>query len=349
MAAEKSRFILSKKTLLEQYKTLQKCSDDIHYSFKTNPVVGKVLEEMTDCKFAICSPHSVDEIDDKSRVSFFIQGENVDEILDILIKGVTIFVVDNENDLKKLLQAAEKQNAKIDLFIRTKVREHTIYTGKYFVYGVSWERANQLLPGLRKNKSVDKLGLLFHRKTQNVGEWFLKEDFKECVLPENRKLIDAVNIGGGVPAEYVNSRPDVKTILESIAGFRGFLNKEGIKLIAEPGRFLAAPSVRLETEVINVYENNIVVDASLFNGAMDVYLLNHRYNVIGEVPSGHRFLIKGSSPDSLDIFRYKVFFPKKLKVGDRIVFKNAGAYNFHTDFNALPRIKTVIVEKFEGE
>ena len=344
MSAERSRFVLSRSALLRQYKALQECSDEIHYSFKTNPVVGKVLEETTDCKFAICSPGSVDEIGDKSRVSFFAQGEREEELNAILKLGVRIFVVDNENDLERLLRTAGKQSARINLFLRAKVREHTIYTGRYFVYGISWERANKLLPELRRNKSVEKLGLLFHRKTQNVGEWFLKEDFNECVPPENRKMIDALNIGGGIPAEYVNSNPDVKTILGSIAGFRELLNKQGIRPITEPGRFLAAPSVSLETEVINVYENTIVVDASLFNGAMDVYLLNHRNRVAGEASSGHRFLIKGRSPDSLDIFRYKVFLPRKPKIGDKIVFRNAGAYNFHTDFNALPRIKTVVAD-----
>jgi hypothetical protein len=64
---------------------------------------------------------------------------------------------------------------------------------------------------------------------------------------------------------------------------------------------------------------------------------------------GEKFLIKGRSPDSLDIFRYKVFLREKPKIGDKIVFKNVGAYNFYTDFNNLPRIKTVIMDDFPEE
>ncbi|MCD6403473.1 MAG: decarboxylase [Candidatus Aenigmarchaeota archaeon] len=332
---------------MKQYEILKEYADEIVYSFKTNPVVGKVLESMSDCKFAICSFNSVDRIEDKSRIVYFLQGENEKEISIVLDKGVRSFVVDNENDLNRLLSILNKKKVKIELFLRVKVREHTIYTGKYFVYGISWKRANELISKLKENEYISTLGIHFHRKTQNVGEWFLKEDFEEIISEENRKLINKVNIGGGIPVEYVNSKPDVKFILRMIKEFKQFLNEEGIELVVEPGRFLAAPAIRLETEIINVYGDTIVVDASLFNGAMDVYLLGYRYPVVGEKEKGIKFLIKGRSPDSLDIFRYKVFFDHVPKVGDKIIFKNAGAYNFYTDFNDMPKIKTVIVERFE--
>jgi len=45
----------------------------------------------------------------------------------------------------------------------------------------------------------------------------------------------------------------------------------------------------------------------------------------------------------MDIFRYCVFLPDK-KVGDKIVFLNAGAYNFSTDFCNLEKIDTRILD-----
>jgi diaminopimelate decarboxylase len=56
-------------------------------------------------------------------------------------------------------------------------------------------------------------------------------------------------------------------------------------------------------------------------------------------------LLKGCSPDSLDIFRYTVNLTEK-KVGDKIIFENAGAYNFHTEFAELPKLETKILDKF---
>ena len=45
----------------------------------------------------------------------------------------------------------------------------------------------------------------------------------------------------------------------------------------------------------------------------------------------------------MDLFRYRVFL-KDPKVGDKIVFLNAGAYNFATDFCGLKKLETVVVD-----
>jgi ornithine decarboxylase len=57
------------------------------------------------------------------------------------------------------------------------------------------------------------------------------------------------------------------------------------------------------------------------------------------------YLIKGGSPTSEDIFRYRVYFNENYtpKIGDKIVFLNAGAYIYYTDLFNLekPEIKFV--------
>ena len=79
---------------------------------------------------------------------------------------------------------------------------------------------------------------------------------------------------------------------------------------------------------------------------MDTFIANIRLNIAGETTAeeGRPFTIKGITPDSLDIFRYRVFLPKKPKIGEQITFLNAGAYNFSTDFCKLPKIPTEVVE-----
>ena len=52
---------------------------------------------------------------------------------------------------------------------------------------------------------------------------------------------------------------------------------------------------------------------------------------------GQAYTIKGMTPDSMDILRYRVFL-KKPKIGDKIVFLNAGAYTFSTDFCGLKKL-----------
>jgi ornithine decarboxylase len=45
----------------------------------------------------------------------------------------------------------------------------------------------------------------------------------------------------------------------------------------------------------------------------------------------------------MDLFRYRVYL-KEVKVGDQLVFLNAGAYNFTTDFCDLEKLETQVVE-----
>jgi ornithine decarboxylase len=66
---------------------------------------------------------------------------------------------------------------------------------------------------------------------------------------------------------------------------------------------------------------------------------------LSENEDGIFFLIKGNSPTRDDIFRYKVKLDNP-KIGDKIIFLNAGAYNYTTDFFGYKKLKTEIKEDF---
>ena len=326
----KAKFILSEKKALEQLEIMKSLSDEVSYSVKTNLEVAKILENK--CFMSVHSLQNLKLLKNKEKVWFFLQGNKE------VPKGVTNFVVDNENDLKLLLN----ENRKINLLLRMKLREHTIHTGKHFVFGFSSSKINELLKELKNNKNINQLGIHFHRKTQNVSEWNLKEELEDSI--KDFSSIDLINIGGGIPAEYKNFRKEVKNhIFNKIRELKTFLNEKNIKMIIEPGRFIAAPSIKLECEVINVYDKNIIVNASVYNSAMDTFVAHIRLLAENEVEIGHCYTIKGFTPDSLDIFRYKVYFDKELKVGDKITFLNAGAYNYSSNYFNLDKVETEIV------
>ena len=338
-----ARFLMSRRKVLEQYGIIRGLVDIVAYSYKTNPVVWNILRE-TDSLVSISSMGSLKE--DYDRVVYFLQGEKKEEVRKILELGVRKFVVDNIPELQRFLSIVEEEKDKIDLLVRIKMKEHTIYTGKHFVYGIDWKKLNEILPEIRKSRNIENLGIHFHRKTQNISEWDLIRDFSDAVDKKLFDIIDIVNIGGGIPLEYKNSSPKIDLILSKIKEFKEFLGE--IKLMAEPGRFIAGPSVILEAEVVNVYDDTAVLDCSIFNAYMDTYLLNIRLPVLGERENGIRYTLKGRSPDSLDIFRYSVYFDRELRIGDKIYFLNAGAYNFHTEFNDMPKIETVVVHDFSS-
>jgi len=348
---ETPKFILSKKKVLEQYNKIKEISDVVSYSSKTNPIISEILEENTESMFSVHLINELKNIKDFSRVLFLAQGWNKKIIEELVQKGIRWFVVDNEKDLKEILGFLEKNEIKINLLLRARVRENTIRTERYFVFGMNSDIINEKIKEIRTSKinnRLESLGIHFHRKSQNIAEWDLKREFENILQKENLDKIDIVNIGGGIPAKYVNTNLDVISgILKKISEFRIWLNNKGIRMMAEPGRFIAAPSAKLITKILGIYDNNVVVNVSVYNSDMDALIVPTKLLVEGEFPKKDfgikSYIIKGVTPCSMDLFRYRVYL-RELKIGDRIVFLNAGAYNFSTDFCNLKKIETEIIE-----
>jgi ornithine decarboxylase len=340
-----ARFILSRKKAVAQFMLAKEISDFVSYSFKTNPEVGKILEKETECEISMSSLAYIPLVKDKKRVWFFPQAWDESEIKKLFSTGMRKFVIDNEKDLKTLTSFLAKNRKKAQILLRMRMKENTVYTGKHFVFGMTAEEINKNILILSKNQAIEKLGIHFHRKTQNTSEWSIREELIDSLTEKTWKSISLINIGGGLPSIYNNSKPELKSIFKKLKALKLWLNKKGIKVIVEPGRFIAAPSVTLEAKIKSISENNITIDCSVYNCAMDTFVMNVRLIVKGEFNDGRgkAYVIKGCTPDSIDIFRYKVFL-KQQKIGGKIIFINAGAYNFASDFDGLPKVPTIVVK-----
>jgi ornithine decarboxylase len=358
----KPKFIISKSKIIQQYGSVKDHCDLVSYSSKTNPKATSILEKDTDSLFSVHLINELANIKDCSRVIFLAQGWDSAVIDELLLKGIKWFVADNEEDLDEFLAVMEKKetnqkiNQKINLLLRMKLKENTIRTEKYFVFGMDSEIINIRIKELAEKNYIGLLGIHFHRKSQNLSEWNYQYELRESLDKETLNLVKVVNIGGGLPAEYANTNVEVvKGIFGRIDEMRKWLNSLGIKLMIEPGRFIAAPAVKLITEIKAVYENNIIVNASVYNSDLDALIVPVKLLVEGEVSKeeamsrnlkGEKYqmyVIKGITPCSMDLFRYRVYLPVKKK-GDLIVFLNAGAYNFSSDFCDLEKIETEMVE-----
>ena len=372
-----AKFILSKKILLEQVKKLKDLDLKISYSYKTNKEVGNVLQKISDVDFSIHAKEEIEMIEEKSlevspklwnsgrRIWFFCQAESENELKNILKTGVRNFVVDNEIDLEKLLNVIGNEKIKINLSLRMKFQEHRIGSGKYFVYGMSSKKINEIVSEIgtpigctprnvsnistRGNKFIDKLGIHIHRKSQNTSEWEIKDELIDSLTKESLEKINFVNLGGGLPSVYRSLNTNVfPYIFSKLKDAKIFLDRYNIETYIEPGRFLAGPCIKLETEIIQIQEKNLVVNTTIYNCALDNILTGTKMLVENELPdegTGDYYLIKGNSPTRDDIFRYKVKL-KNQKIGDKIIFLNAGAYNYTTDFFGYKKLKTEILEDF---
>ena len=345
----KARFILSKKKLLKQLNILNNLGLKISYSYKTNREIGDLLQYLDDCDFSVHTREEIDFINDKSRIWFFLQAELIKDLKDILGLGVRKFVVDNIVDLKNLLNVIEDEKITINLSLRMKFQEHRVGSGKYFVYGMSSREINKIVNDIGGNLYIKNLGIHIHRKSQNTSEWEIKSEIEDSLTLETLNRINFLNIGGGLPTEYRSYNPKVLTyIFERIVDAKNFLEDYGIETYIEPGRFLAAPAIKLLTKIIQIQARNIILNATLYNCALDTLLTGTKMLIDNELKDkgdGESYLIKGNSPTRDDIFRYSVRL-KNPKVGDDIIFLNAGAYNYTTDFFGYVKLKTEIVEDF---
>ena len=344
---EPAKFVLSKKILLGQVEKLKDLGLNISYSYKTNRVVGDVLQDLdNEIDFSIHLKQEVDMIKDKSKIWFFTQAENKQSLLEILNKGVRNFVVDNKIDLENLLEVVWMNNLKINLSLRMKFQEHRIGSGKYFVYGMSSRKVNELIEKIKNNLHVEKLGVHIHRKSQNTSEWEIIEELKDSLSKESLEKLDFINLGGGLPSVYRSlNEKAFSYIFDKIKESVEWLNKQNIVVFIEPGRFLAAPCIKLVAEIIQKQNNVLIINTSLYNCALDTLLTNTKMLIQGELSEGTHYLIKGNSPTRDDIFRYKVYL-KDIEIGDKIVFLNAGAYTYSTDFCGYEKLETEIVEDF---
>jgi ornithine decarboxylase len=349
---KRAKFVLSKKVLKEQVKKLENLGIKVVYSYKTNQEVGKVLQEIPECSkinFAIHRKLEIKEIKDKSKIWFFTQAESEKEIECILDKGIINFVIDNKVDLKRILNVLKKNKRKINLSLRMKFQEHRIGTGKYFVYGMPSVEINKDVFNLKNNKYINRLGIHLHRKSQNTSEWNIISDLRDSLEKTTLDKIDFVNLGGGLPSIYRSSNVDVfNYIFKKLKQTKEWLKEKNIETFIEPGRFLAAPCIRLITEVIQKNNKNLTINTTIYNCAMDSILTNTKMLVLGESEKQEEknYLIKGNSPTRDDIFRYSVKLNKDIKIGDKIIFLNAGAYNYTTDFFGYAKLKTEVLEDF---
>ncbi|MBT5740110.1 decarboxylase [Candidatus Woesearchaeota archaeon] len=341
----KPEFILSKSVVLKQYNKVKEHCSIVSYSSKTNPLVTSVLEENNDCWFSIHLKNELKNVKDKSRVLFLAQAWTVQEVASLVSLGINKFAVDNEQDLETLLVYLGKSDVMITLFLRLKLKEHTLRTEKYFVFGMSSSTINEKVRTLIDHPNISALGVHFHRKTQNMAEWNYQYEISSALDNDVLEKIKFMNIGGGLPSEYANTNVKVVSgIFNKIDLLKEWLLEKKINLIIEPGRFIAAPAVKLVTTIVGKHSNNLIVNASVYNTDMDALIVPVKLLVEGELnKEGKPFVIKGITPCSMDLFRYRVYLDNP-QVGDSLVFLNAGAYNFTTEFCDLDKIETEIVE-----
>ncbi len=256
--------------------------------------------------------------------------------------GVTTFVVDNVDELWKLIPYRHV----IQVMLRLSFIAPDAPIDLSRKFGAPIQDALSILD-VANDSGIRINGLCFHVGSQAATAnthadalatcLKLSKKVKEKGLPE----IARIDIGGGFPAHYIGEPVDFDSFCAPI---REVLANapDHIQVLAEPGRAISAPSMALVCKVIGrakrgdgwwFYLDDGVYGAQsgrIFDG------MNYRMSVFTSSNEQSGCVFAGPTCDSIDeLGRYPEF--PVLNMNDIIVFHEMGAYSLAsaTQFNGI--------------
>ena len=344
-------FIIDAARIRAQYRKLAAAlpNVDLHYALKPLPQVS-VVQTLRDegAFFDLATNGEVDLVQhcgvpaDRCIHTHPIKRDS--DIRTALDYGVSVFVVDNPDELRKFV----KFRGRASLLIRVSFRSPDAVCDLSRKFGCAPREVAELL-SLAAELRITIAGFSFH-----VGSQALNSDMFVHAIDVCRELMSGaaaaahhlsiLDIGGGFPVDYVN-RPS--SIEEYCAPIRHALStlRPGVRVIAEPGRYIAAPSAISVSSVMGRALRDglwwYYLDDGLY-GSYSGQMYDHAKYPIDALAAagGQTFpsVLAGPTCDSIDVIGENVHLPK-LDVGDLIVGRSMGAYTCASasDFNFFPR------------
>jgi ornithine decarboxylase len=267
--------------------------------------------------------------------------------------GVKHFVVDNEDELRKFA----KFRTRAELLIRVAFRSDDAVCDLSRKFGCDPERVAELA-ALAADLKIRVAGLSFHAGSQAAGpEMHVRavEVCRELIREQRRRGHDLsiLDIGGGFPANYRPGAPvpGIEIFCGPIRAALGTLDAD-VRVIAEPGRYISAPSAVVVSSVMGRAQRDgrwwYYLDDGLY-GSYSGQMFDHaEYPLEALVPDGPRFpsVLAGPTCDSIDVIRENIDLPK-LKQGDLVVGRVMGAYTWASasEFNFFPRTTVLALDR----
>jgi ornithine decarboxylase len=280
-------------------------------------------------------------------------SKSIEDITSAVKSNVDLMVVDSVEEIEKM----DSVNPNLKKVIRIKAVELNSDIKFNSKFGATENEVYKMLDTLSTSKTFE--GFSFHvgSKCKNEESYFLTikniMDNYYNYCNKNKIPIKMIDIGGGF-SSHTNL-----TILDKIlTPFYDKFKEEKIKLIAEPGRYFAEPSVDLfckvtcvkkreinDREIYHVTINDSVY--SSFNGKLfdgQHYTPIPLYDSVGT--EWVDCVIFGQTCDSLDVICENIKLPLP-QVNSVFKFQNMGAYSLaacYGEFNGFQAPKEIELE-----
>ena len=293
---------------------------------------------------------------DPKKIVYASVGKTEEEIRQAIAKQILFFNVESLSELELINRVACDLgvNASVALRINPDVEPKThsyITTGKLTnKFGIDLDSAYDIFKNRAEFVHLKFSGLHMHIGSQIIDGAPYILAIKKIIgfikrLKEEAIDIQYLNIGGGLGIIYSNEKP--QTAEEFAGKILPLLKSTGLKIILEPGRFIAGPSGILVTKILYIkktpLKNFIIVDAGMNDLIRpSLYGAHHDILSLRKAESGKRkaekFDVVGPICESGDFLAKDRQMPE-LNEGDYLALMSAGSYGFSMASNYNCRLK----------
>ena len=350
--------VVSRSILLQQFHTLQSYLPGVtfYYAIKAFPHPGVIqLLAEAGCHFDVASEGEIDllkPLQVSGRRTIHTHPIKKDKDIRAALRGgSTTFVVDNIDELKKLIP----YRSRTGVLLRVSFRSDSAAIDLSRKFGCSPEQVTGLVQEA-KELGVHIRGLSFHVGSQCSDSTMHVSAIEQCaaLIDEcNRQQdtpLNVLDIGGGFPVNYSGDDIDLEEFFTPIARALKRL-PEDLDIIAEPGRFLVAPAVTGVAAVSGKARRGdyqwYYLDDGIY-GSYSGQLFDHvtyPLQIFNRDEKRYPSILAGPTCDSIDIIAEDIALPE-LEEGDLVIGHMMGAYTYATAtrFNSLAGAKVVFVD-----
>ena len=264
-------------------------------------------------------------------------------------RSVDLMTFDSEYELDKIAEHAPGAR----VLVRIKVPNVGSMVELSLKFGVEPADAMDLLIQAHR-LGLRPTGLSFHVGSQCTHlENYIQALELAAILFRDAQLkqlpLELLDIGGGFPISHFDDEADpFGAAGEVLSGEIDRLFPPGIRIIAEPGRFLVGPAGTLVMRVVGkaIRENKhwYYLDDGVY-GSLSGIIFDHAKYQFKVMRNGRTQIstLAGPTCDSLDIIARGERMPE-LEIGDIVYVENIGAYSAAsaTSFNGIPPAKIVV-------
>ena len=334
----------------------------IYFAVKAAPLdpVLQILDA-AGSNFDVASPYEVDQLlalgIAPARMSYGNTIKKPTDIRYVYEKGIRIFASDAVSDLTKLAEYAPQSK----IFFRLNTEGVGADWPLSRKFGAGPEEVLELLLH-SQHLPLTPYGLSFHVGSQQreISQWdrsiaICKKLF-QCAT-ENGIPLRALNLGGGLPTNYVLPTPPVAEYAKAINNSLAFHFNEAIpEILIEPGRYMAGNAGTIVAKVVMIAKRRddiwVYLDIGKFGGLIETIDESIKYpiTVLGKENPEKTIpvILAGPTCDSMDTLyeKYQYHLPENITEGDTVIIRSAGAYTASycaVNFNGLPPLKTVFI------